>query len=103
MTHPTQKALIQMNLQLAVVISDITGVTGLRIVRDIIAGQTDPHALAQVCGICQEWTGSDTAGGGFIGSYQLLNQPHNRKIQPHNLVVGQPTTHNFVLLTRERR
>jgi transposase len=42
-----QKALVQMNLQLAVVISDITGVTGLRIVRDIIAGQTDPHALAQ--------------------------------------------------------
>jgi len=29
------------------VISDITGVTGLRILRDIIAGQTDPHTLAQ--------------------------------------------------------
>jgi transposase len=42
-----QKALVQMNLQLAVVLSDITGVTGLRMVRDIIAGQTDPHALAQ--------------------------------------------------------
>jgi transposase len=42
-----QKALVQMNLQLSVVISDITGVTGLRILRDIIAGQTDPHALAQ--------------------------------------------------------
>jgi len=42
-----QKALVQMNLQLSVVLSDITGVTGLRIVRDIIAGQTDPHALAQ--------------------------------------------------------
>ena len=28
-------------------ISDITGVTGLRIVRDIVAGHTDPHALAQ--------------------------------------------------------
>src|SRR5438876_1004754 len=42
-----QKALVQMNLQLPIVISDITGVTGLRILRDIIAGQTDPHALAQ--------------------------------------------------------
>ena len=42
-----QKALVQMNLQLPTVISDITGVTGLRIVRDIVAGQTDPHALAQ--------------------------------------------------------
>ncbi len=42
-----QKALVQMNLQLPIVISDITGVTGLRILRDIIAGQTDPHTLAQ--------------------------------------------------------
>jgi transposase len=42
-----QKALVQMNLQLPIVISDITGVTGLRILRDIIAGQTDPHILAQ--------------------------------------------------------
>jgi transposase len=42
-----QKALVQMNLQLATVISDITGVTGLRILRDIVAGHTDPHVLAQ--------------------------------------------------------
>ncbi len=27
--------------------SDITGVTGLRILRDIVAGRTDPHTLAQ--------------------------------------------------------
>jgi transposase len=42
-----QKALVQMNLQLATVVSDITGGTGLRILRDIVGGQTDPHALAQ--------------------------------------------------------
>ena len=42
-----QKALVQMNLQLALVVSDITGVTGLRIVRDIIAGRRDPAQLAQ--------------------------------------------------------
>jgi transposase len=41
-----QKALVQMNLQLHNVISDITGVTGMRILRDIIAGVTDPMALA---------------------------------------------------------
>ena len=45
--HRMQKALVQMNLQLPVVLSDITGVTGLRIVRDSLAGQTDPQALAQ--------------------------------------------------------
>jgi transposase len=42
-----QKALVQMNLQLHLVVSDITGVTGLKIVRDIVAGQTSPHELAQ--------------------------------------------------------
>jgi transposase len=41
-----QKALLQMNLQLTLVVTDITGVTGLRIVRDIVAGQRDPHRLA---------------------------------------------------------
>jgi transposase len=42
-----QKALVEMNLQLSVVLSDISGVTGLRVIREIVAGQTDPHALAQ--------------------------------------------------------
>src|SRR5262245_671515 len=41
-----QKALLQMNLQLSVVVSDITGVTGLRIFRDLVAGHRDPHRLA---------------------------------------------------------
>jgi len=41
-----QKALVQMNLQLPLVVSDISGVTGLRILRDIVAGQRDPQALA---------------------------------------------------------
>ncbi len=42
-----QKALVQMNVQLPLVVSDITGVTGLRILRDIVAGQHDPQQLAQ--------------------------------------------------------
>jgi transposase len=42
-----QKALVQMNVQLPLVVSDITGVTGLRILRDIVAGRRDPHALAE--------------------------------------------------------
>jgi len=42
-----QKALVQMNLQLPLVVSDITGVTGLRILRDIVAGQRDPQHLAE--------------------------------------------------------
>jgi transposase len=46
-TQRMQKALVQMNVQLPVVVSDITGVTGLRIVRDIVAGQHDPARLAE--------------------------------------------------------
>lgn len=41
-----QKALMQMNVQLHHVVTDITGVTGLRIIRDIVAGVHDPARLA---------------------------------------------------------
>lgn len=45
--HRMQKALTQMNLQLPLVISDLTGKTGMRILRDIVAGHRDPAHLAQ--------------------------------------------------------
>lgn len=41
-----QKALVQMNLQLQYVVSDITGKTGMRIIRAIIEGVHDPMILA---------------------------------------------------------
>jgi transposase len=41
-----QKALTQMNLQLHHVVTDITGVTGMRIIRAIVAGERDPNMLA---------------------------------------------------------
>ena len=41
-----QKALTQMNLQLHHVVSDITGATGMRIIRAIVAGERDPATLA---------------------------------------------------------
>ena len=41
-----QKALNQMNIQLHNVISDITGTTGLLIIRAIISGERDPRVLA---------------------------------------------------------
>jgi transposase len=43
-----QKALTQMNLQLANVISDLSGVTGQKIVRAILAGERDPRKLAEL-------------------------------------------------------
>jgi transposase len=41
-----QKALQQMNIQLTQVLSDITGVTGMQIIRAIVAGERDPQVLA---------------------------------------------------------
>src|SRR3981081_2490687 len=43
-----QKALTQMNLQLANVISDLSGLTGQAIVRAIIAGERNPQKLAEL-------------------------------------------------------
>jgi transposase len=41
-----QKALQQMNLLLHNVVSDITGVTGMKIIKAILAGERDPNVLA---------------------------------------------------------
>lgn len=43
-----QKALTEMNLQLANVISDISGETGLRIIDQILSGERDPQKLAEL-------------------------------------------------------
>ena len=43
-----QKALTQMNIQLGQVLSDLTGKTGLDILRAIVAGEHDPQVLAKL-------------------------------------------------------
>jgi transposase len=43
-----QKALTELNLQLHHVVADITGATGLRIIRAILAGEHDPKMLARL-------------------------------------------------------
>jgi transposase len=41
-----QKSLTQMNIQLANVLSDVSGMTGQAIIKAILAGERDPHKLA---------------------------------------------------------
>ena len=64
-----QKALQQMNVQLPQVVSDITGVTGMQIIRAIVAGERDPLVLAQLrhprCHSSQE-----TIAKALTGSYR---------------------------------
>ncbi len=42
-----QKSLTQMNIQVHHVLTDITGDTGMKIIRSIVAGERDPKVLAQ--------------------------------------------------------
>jgi transposase len=49
-TQHIQKALTEMNIQLANVISDISGITGMAILRAIVSGERNPQALARLKG-----------------------------------------------------
>jgi len=44
--HRIQKALTQMNVQLANVLTDVSGITGQATIKAILAGERDPHKLA---------------------------------------------------------
>ncbi len=70
-----QKAMIRMNIHLHVVISDITGLSGMKILRAILAGQRDPVELAKLANhqcknsrekIAQALTGHYTAENLFV-------------------------------------
>jgi transposase len=54
-----QKALVQMNLQLTTVLSDITGATGMCIIRHILDGQRNPTLLAQYRDPRCQWSEAD--------------------------------------------
>jgi transposase len=43
-----KKALTEMNVRLDRAVADVTGQTGMRIIRAILAGERDPHALARL-------------------------------------------------------
>lgn len=44
--HLMQKALRLMNIQLETAVTDVTGETGMRIIRSIVGGEHNPHTLA---------------------------------------------------------
>ena len=63
------KALTFMNLQLHHVVSDVTGATGLKIVRAIVAGERNPKALASMRDVrCH--ASEETIQGALQGNYQ---------------------------------
>ena len=58
-----------MNLQLHHVVSDITGVTGMRIIRAIVGGERDPDVLAAMRDVrCK--ASVETIRAALVGNYQ---------------------------------
>lgn len=64
-----QKALTHMNLQLHHIVSDVTGVTGLRIVRAIIEGERDAEVLSEMRDVRCKATAEEIRGS-LHGNYQ---------------------------------
>jgi transposase len=64
-----QKALTQMNIQLHHVVSDVTGATGMRIIRAIVAGERDAEVLAAMRDVrCK--ASQETMRESLVGNYQ---------------------------------
>lgn len=64
-----QKSLMQMNLQLHHVVSDITGVTGMKIIRAILEGERSPPSLAEFRDVrCK--ASVETIGEALTGNYR---------------------------------
>lgn len=64
-----QKALTFMNIQLHHVVATITGVTGMKIIRAIVAGERNPETLAKMRDVrCKESV--DTIRNSLVGNYQ---------------------------------
>ena len=64
-----QKAMTQMNVQLHHVVSDITGITGMKIVRAILSGVRDPRELARHRDVrCR--SSLDTIQEALVGNYR---------------------------------
>ena len=64
-----QKALTFMNRQLHHVVQDITGATGMKIIRAIVAGERDAHVLAKFRDIrCK--SSEETICSALVGNYQ---------------------------------
>ena len=70
-----QKALDQMNLQIHRVLNDITGLSGLRMLDAILAGERDPVTLARLChgGVKNS---EDTIAKSLEGGGTLVAQNH---------------------------
>jgi len=86
------KALELMNLKLTQVLGDVTGVTGLKILRAILAGQRDPHELAKLRDRRCQHTAAEIAqalDGRYRPEYLLELRCCLRLWQDHQAVIAE--------------
>ena len=65
-----QKALERMNIKFHSVVSDVTGVSGLKVIRAILDGQRDPAALLALCDIQIQKKKADRVRESLRGSWK---------------------------------
>src|SRR5262245_27579798 len=75
-TQRIQAVLEEANVKLSSVITDIMGVSGRRILKAIVAGQTDPIKLAEL-------------GGPRLAATKLADALHGRVRAHHQFLIGQ--------------
>lgn len=90
-----QKALLQMNLQLPQVVSDITGQTGLSIIEAILGGERNPETLARLRnGRCKQ--DEATIAKALQGTWRkehLLSLRHAHELWAHYQRLREETEH----------
>ena len=65
------KALIQMNLRLDTVLSQVHGASGMKMIKAILAGERDAQALLNLCDIRIKKTKADQVIAALQGNYQV--------------------------------
>lgn len=65
-----QKALTLMNLRVHQVISQINGVSGMRMLKEIVNGERDAHKLLALCDVRIQQNKSEQVLAGLVGFYQ---------------------------------
>lgn len=59
---------MEMNLQLHHVVSDITGATGMRIIRAIVGGECNPRRVSNLPGCAVPYPSAETIRAALVGN-----------------------------------
>ena len=93
-----QKALTQMNIQLANVISDVVGETGQKILRAIVAGERDGQALGAMKNVRIHATVAEIAKS-LQGNWQAASSPAALKVLLIGVCISVPAIAGYTVFS----